>query len=62
MFYAYDIYGCIDEGTATLTIYAIERSHVKAVRRMKCNRSLWDTLRGHDQKGVQTKLKRLYEG
>lgn len=62
MFYAYDVYGCIDDGTATLTIYAIERSQVKAVRRMKCGRSLWDTLRGKDQKGRQAELKRLYEG
>jgi len=61
MFYAYDVYGCFEEGTAILSIYAIECSQVKEVRRMKCGRILWDKLRGHDQKGRQAELKRLYQ-
>lgn len=60
MFYAYDIFWCVEEGTATLSVYKIEKSHITSIRRMRCTKDLSELLFQLDQKGKQGVLQRLY--
>lgn len=62
MYYAYDIFGCIEEGNAVLSIYRIEQSYITSVKRMKCTKDLSERIFRLDQKGRQRELRHLYGG